>query len=81
MSDDPQRSSAFLSVFLALLAASGFFIFLVVVTGGFFLYLLLIMLAVAAFGGLHYFLWGRALMRQPPEADADGAEDGDREEW
>jgi hypothetical protein len=76
MSDDPNRHSAFLSIFLALLVASGVFLFLVVISGGFFFYLLLVMLAVAAFGGLHYLLWGRAMTGQPP-AEEGQADDPD----
>jgi hypothetical protein len=54
----------FLSTLLALLAASGIFVFLVAVTGGFFLYVLAAVVAMAAFGYLHYLLWGRSMTHQ-----------------
>jgi hypothetical protein len=65
MASDPERQTrsreTFLTIFFAGLATGGFLLFMILVTGGFFFYVLLVGGAIAAFGGLHYFLWGRSL--------------------
>jgi hypothetical protein len=68
MDRDPEqharRRETLLTIFFAALAGGGFLLFLILVTGGFFLYVLLVGGLVAAFGGLHYLLWGRGLSEQ-----------------
>jgi hypothetical protein len=83
MSYDPEPVSSprhyLLSTLLALLAAGGFFVFLVAITGGFFLYVLAAVAAMAAFGYLHYLLWGRSLTHQV-EAEEEERAEADEEE-
>jgi hypothetical protein len=82
MSYDPEQTSSqrhyFLSTLLALLAASAIFVVLVVVTWGLFLYVLAAGVAMAAFGYLHYLLWGRA-MTHKVEAEEEGRIESEEE--
>jgi hypothetical protein len=62
--DGRLRRQTFLSIILTLLAAAFFLLVLILISGGFFFYVLEVALGVAAFIGLHYLLWGRALSMQ-----------------
>jgi arginine exporter protein ArgO len=51
-----------LAVALTLLAVGGFLFFLTLISGGWVIYFLEVVLALIAFAGLHYLLWGRMMM-------------------
>jgi hypothetical protein len=82
--DTPERKSreTVVSLMLSTVALGFFLLVLIIITGGLVIYLLAVVAALAAFAGLHYFLWGRALHeatageREEEElrekADADG---------
>lgn len=59
--------ATFLAVLLTLVFGGGFLLFLIVVTFNLFLWVIGVALAVAAFAGLHYVIWGRP---KPPDDDA-----------
>jgi len=67
MDETPPHASTgretFLAVLLSLLLGGAFVLFLNFATGGFILYAIAISLAMALFGLLHYFLWGRSFLR------------------
>lgn len=52
------------SVILTGMTAAFFLLLLVLVSGAYFIYLLGILGSLAAFGGLHYLLWGRLLLEE-----------------
>ncbi len=52
------------TVALTAMAAAFSLLLLVMIGGGFFIFLVGIVLAIAAFGGLHYLLWGKLLTEE-----------------
>ncbi len=69
-SEKRQRGTC-LSLMMAAMVAGFFALLLVVATGGWAMYVIWIGGAIFLFGGIHYLLWGRMMLRQTA---------GDREE-
>jgi hypothetical protein len=66
--DDPddfgyrRKRQTFLAVFLGSVFLIGLLFVFTILTGGFLIYILAVVAVVAVVGGLHYLLWGRAMM-------------------
>jgi fatty acid desaturase len=78
-----RRRATMLAVVLTILALGGFVFFFTLISGGWFIYFVLIVLAMVAFGGLHYLLWGRLMMRETVGEREDAAQQAKAElkEW
>jgi hypothetical protein len=64
-SDNPdQQRSSCLMVLITLGVGGSFLMLLVLITGGWLLYLCYVLIGIAVFGAIHYFLWGRLMLRE-----------------
>lgn len=72
-----------LVVMLTLLAVMGFLFFAFMLTGGWVIYFALVLLAIAAFAGVHYLLWGRQMMEDTTgeREDAELLAKAELNEW
>jgi hypothetical protein len=62
-----------LTIILALLGGGGFLLFLILVSGGFFFYVGVAFAGIAAFGAVHYVLWGHAMTQEVAQEQAEEA--------
>ncbi len=81
MNPDAQQQaqrSALVTTMLTLMGGSVFLFFLFLACGGLWIYVLLVVAGMAAFGGLQYLLWGRAMSATVArESAAEAAETDD----
>jgi hypothetical protein len=61
---EQQRRGACLSVMLTAGFAAFLLVVLVLATGGWAVYVVGVAAAIAGFGAIHYFLWGRLMLQQ-----------------
>ncbi len=87
--DDPddlayrRKRQTFLAVFLGAVFVIGLLFVFTILTGGFLIYIIAVVAVAAVIGGLHYLLWGKAMMEgtageREELVEREGAEE---EEW